>query len=301
MVLLIVNIAISEHLQAGYNVIAADSHDVCPSRCDISFDGSTLRLQLDQPAFRGFGDDALLDGGHDVFYAMLRAGELVFQNADLALGFLALIVGDRAVGDPLDNIVLQSIVFDGLGDLQLNFISAYILFIAGLFRSTLLADVVVMQVAGASGAGDASHGAFTMPAEQLAGKQIVTIDAVTPLRILLRGDHLLDLEVKLVADNPRDAALFADIAVDIDAAIPFVGKDLLKARPPPRATVRGLDSPDIQAGHDINESLTAGNASEYLPDNRSLRLVDGIVQRFVRFIAVGQMAVRHHAIRGVVI
>lgn len=84
-----------------------------------------------------------------------------------------------------------------------------------------------------------------MPAEQLAGEKIVTIDAVTPLWIFLRGNRLLDLEVEFIADDPRDAALFADIAVDIDAAIPFVGKDLLKARPPPRATVLGLDSTGI--------------------------------------------------------
>ena len=84
-----------------------------------------------------------------------------------------------------------------------------------------------------------------MPAEQLAGEKIVTIDAVTPLWIFLRGNRLLDLEVEFIADDPRDAALFADIAVDIDAAIPFVGKDLLKARPPPRATVRGCNASGI--------------------------------------------------------
>lgn len=116
------HITISEHLQAGYDVIAADGHNIRPSRRDLRLDGGALGLQLDQPAFRGFGDDALLDCRHDILDAALRSGELVFQNADLALGFLALVVGNRAVSDPLDNIVFQRVVLDGLRDLQLDFI-----------------------------------------------------------------------------------------------------------------------------------------------------------------------------------
>lgn len=287
--------------QPPYKLISVDRNDVSFCHCDFPINVRLFLFQLHETGFCGRRDDALLYRRHEIFDTALRVLQLVLQKPDPACAFLMLAILDHAVGNPVDRIIIQCAAFDRLCYLKLDVVPSQVFLLAGFFRATLLADVVVMQVARAAGAGDAGHWTFAVSAEQLAGKQIVTIDAVTPLRILLRGDHLLDLEVKLVADNPRDAALFADIAVDIDAAIPFVGKDLLKARPPPRATVRGLDSPGIQAGHDINESLTAGNASEYLPDNRSLRLVDGIVQRFVRFIAVGQMAVRHHAIRGVVI
>ena len=113
---------------------------------------------------------------------------------------------------------------------------------AGFLGPPLLADIVEVQLPCPACAGDAGHGTFAMPAEQLAGEKIVTIDAVTPLWIFLRGNRLLDLEVEFIADDPRDAALNADIAVDINAAVSLVGKDLLKARPPPWAPVRGCNA-----------------------------------------------------------
>ena len=205
------------------------------------------------------------------------------------------------IRDPFDYVIFKCVVPDCLCDFQLDHIAANILLVAGFLGPPLLADIVEVQLPCPACAGDAGHGTFAMPAEQLAGEKIVTIDAVTPLWIFLRGNRLLDLEVELIADDPRDAALNANIAVDINAAVSLVGKDLLKARPPPRTTIRGCNASIIQTGHDINECLAAGNAREDLPDNRSLRLVDGIVQRFVRFIAVRQMAVRHHAVCGVVV
>ena len=76
-----------------------------------------------------------------------------------------------------------------------------------------------------------------MTAEQFAGEQIIAIGAVASLWVLLRSQHLLNLKVQFVTDNPRYSALDANIAIDVDATVSLVGKYLLETGPPPRATI----------------------------------------------------------------
>ena len=124
---------------------------------------------------------------------------------------------------------------------------------------------------------------------------------MTPLRILLRFQHLLHFEIQFVADDSRDASLFPDIAVDVNSSIPFVRQDLLEARSSPRPAVRSFDSTSIQAVINIDKWLSAGNANEDFPDDSGLRLIDDIVQRVIPFIAIGQVSICHHAVRGIII
>ena len=67
-------------------------------------------------------------------------------------------------------------------------------------------------------------------------------------RILFRFDHLLDLEEKLVADDARDAALYADVVIDVNAPVPLIAENLVEARSPPWLPVCRGDAPGVQAG-----------------------------------------------------
>ena len=79
-----------------------------------------------------------------------------------------------------------------------------------------------MQFSGSAGTGDSNHWTFKLPAEQFSCEKIVAIYTMTPLWILFRFLHLLYFEEQFVTDNARDAALDADVIIDVNAPVPLV-------------------------------------------------------------------------------
>lgn len=93
--------------------------------------------------------------------------KLIFKDSDAAVSFLPLAVRYRAVGNPFYNVILERILPDGSCNRQLYFIPTQIFLVTGLFHPPLLANVVVMELAGATCARDADHRTFALAAKEL--------------------------------------------------------------------------------------------------------------------------------------
>ena len=196
----------------------------------------------------------------------------------MGLFFLAAVVCHGAVRDPRYHIILQRIFFDGPGHGFLYGIAPHVRFAASLFHPFFLAGVVIMQIPGFAGARNSNHGAFALPTEQLTRQQIIAVHTMAALWILFRFQHLLDFEKQLVADDPGNTALNADVIVDVDSPIPLVDQHSMKATFAPTVPADGPDAPGIEIVGDINKRFPTGHAAKNLTDNIILGRIQLIPQ-----------------------
>ena len=121
------------------------------------------------------------------------------------------------------------------------------------------------------------------------------------LWILLRFQHLLHPKEKALVHDLGDAALDADVPVDVDAGVSFVGEQSVEAVLPPLASPAGLYAPGIQICSDVNERLPAGHPAEDLPDDLILRGIEGVPHILALLVAEGEAAVCDFALGRVVV
>lgn len=291
LVLLVRHIPVPEHLKPSDNIIPGYGDDVRAAGGDLAGEPGLLCLQLQEPSLGAVGDDPLLNGCHDVLDGSLRFGQLVLQDGNVGLFLLTAAVGHSAVRDPRNHIILERIFFDGPGHSLLYGVPPHVGLAASLFHPLLLAGVVVMQIPGFAGAGDPNHGALALPAEQFPRQQIVAIHSMAPLWILFRFQHLLDFEEQLVADDPGNAALNADVIVDVDSPIPLVDQHGVEAALSPAIPPNRPDAPDIEIVGNVNERFPAGHAAKNLTDNIILGRIQLVPQILPLFIAKRQAAI----------
>ena len=132
-----------------------------------------------------------------------------------------------------------------------------------------------------------------MAAEQLPGQQVFFIAAAltAALRILFHFQYLLHFVEKLVRDDTRHTALNANIAVNVDAPVPLVAADRVKAAAPPLGAFFRLDAPAVQIAGNVDERFIARHAGKDFLHDSGLCFIQHDMAVIARFVAERQAAV----------
>lgn len=121
-----------------------------------------------------------------------------------------------------------------------------------------------------------------------------------PLWILFRFQHLLDFEKQLVADDSGNAALNANIIVDVNSPVSLVDQHSVETAFPPAVPPDGPNPSGVEIVCNIHKSFAAGHTAKNLADNIILGRIQLIAQVLPLFIAKRQTAISQLAILGIV-
>lgn len=142
------NISMPESQQAGNEIFTVNVDDFLFGKCQLRFQVGLLPFEFDKPVAGRFSDNAHLNGFHHVRDRRLHSREIVFNRVNLELSVLVLPVSNSLVGDPLDCVICQTILLDGLCHRWLDNIPADILLVAGMADTSILTGVVMMHIPG---------------------------------------------------------------------------------------------------------------------------------------------------------
>lgn len=86
----------------------------------------------------------------------------------------------------------------------------------------------------------------------------------TILWVLLHLEHLLDTIKKIIRYNSWNTAIYSNVAVDIDPAVPLIMTNTMKTPLVPLRTFLRADPSTIKILCNIRERFIAGNSREDL-------------------------------------
>lgn len=128
----------AEALKPEDNLVLRDLRQRSLFLAQLLLEDALLLLQFEHLALGAVGQYALHNGGHQIVDGLPDVFQPELDLADAALLLALLVVGNGIVGDPVGHVILQHIVYDGLGNRTFRPVAGHV-FLVAFFTAGIIA------------------------------------------------------------------------------------------------------------------------------------------------------------------